>query len=136
MVVEDQLSCQYCRWSLYTVRLDTRIWSVRRVELDLIALLQFSADTIITFTRSGKEKQMQKMLSWKRTIFLCLLLDGKTNGQVPQLAALKTGKQRRLPVNWSAGRHGQVIIGWRIQRSEGHRLVAGGGWVVRNKKIK
>lgn len=73
-------------------------------------------------------------LSWRTISLSFVWLDGKTNGQVPQLAALTTGKQRRLPVNWSAGRHGQVIIGWRVQRSEGHRLVAGGGWVVRNKK--
>lgn len=31
--------------------------------------------------------------------FFVFLLDGKTNGQMPQLAALKTDKQRRLPVN-------------------------------------
>lgn len=68
-------------------------------------------------------------LSWRTISLSFVWLDGKTNGQVPQLAALTTGKQRRLPVNWSAGRHGQVIIGWRVQRSEGHRLVAGGGSV-------
>ena len=88
-----------------------------------------------TKQKKKQNKKNKQKLSWRTTISLSFVwLDGKTNGQVPQLAALTTGKQRRLPVNWSAGRHGQVIIGWRVQRSEGHRLVAGGGWVVRNKK--
>lgn len=104
-------------------------WSVLWDESGLIALLLFSAGSRTTFTQTGGEK-----LSWRTISLSFVWLDGKTNGQVPQLAALTTGKQRRLPVNWSAGRHGQVIIGWRVQRSEGHRLVAGGGWVVRNKK--
>lgn len=132
-VVKGHLSPLLKR-GLLTVRLgwDIKKWSVLWDELGLIALLLFSAGSRTTFTQTGKKK---KKLSWRTTISLSFVwLDGKTNGQVPQLAALTTGKQRRLPVNWSAGRHGQVIIGWRVQRSEGHRLVAGGGWVVRNKK--
>lgn len=45
------------------------------------------------------KQENNKKRSWRTTISLSVLLDGKTNGQVPQLAALKTGKQRRLPVN-------------------------------------
>lgn len=29
--------------------------------------------------------------------------------------------------------NGQVIIGWRVESSEGHWLVAGGSWVVRKQ---
>ena len=144
-VVKGHLS-PLLKWGLLTVRLgwDIKRWSVLWDELGLIALLLFSAGSRTTFTQTEKEKNKTKKkqnkknkqkLSWRTTISLSFVwLDGKTNGQVPQLAALTTGKQRRLPVNWSAGRHGQVIIGWRVQRSEGHRLVAGGGGVVRNKK--
>ena len=130
------------KWGLLTVRLgrDIKRWSVLWDELGLIALLLFSAGSRTTFTQTEKRKKQKKQknqkLSWRTISLSFVWLDGKTNGQVPQLAALTTGKQRRLPVNWSAGRHGQVIIGWRVQRSEGHRLVAGGGWVVRNKKTK
>lgn len=67
--------------------------------MDLIAFLLFSAGSRITFTQSGDENKKQTKKSWKKTISLCVLLDGKTNGQMPQLAAPKTDKQRRLPVN-------------------------------------
>jgi len=50
--------------------------------------------------KQKKKKQNKQKLSWRTTISLSFVwLDGKTNGQVPQLAALTTGKQRRLPVN-------------------------------------
>lgn len=63
-------------------------------ESGLIALLLFSAGSRTTFTQTGGEK-----LSWRTISLSFVWLDGKTNGQVPQLAALTTGKQRRLPVN-------------------------------------
>lgn len=65
-----------------------------------LLLYYFSAGSRTIFTQTGKNNNKNQKLSWRTTISLSFVwLDGKTNGQVPQLAALTTGKQRRLPVN-------------------------------------
>lgn len=67
-------------------------------ELGLIALLLFSAGSRTTFTQTGMGGKKAELEDNNFFVFF-VWLDGKTNGQVPQLAALTTGKQRRLPVN-------------------------------------
>lgn len=64
------------------------------------ALLLYYYSVQVLEPLSPKQEKKKKKLSWRTTISLSFVwLDGKTNGQVPQLAALTTGKQRRLPVN-------------------------------------